>query len=862
MNTNSPPQRPDHARSVWHPGPEDPEAGVGWATFRRTFTLDAPPEAAVLCLFATHRYRLRLDGRFVGSGPARYVPGTEWHDAWDLAPHLGDGPGEHELTVECCFLDSVNFQHAQEPRGRFLAWGQVQARGGGEPVDLATPGDWRCHRPGGHRPDVPSFSFAIGPVEVLDTRASADASPEWVEPEPVPRDAEPETTPRLTPYATGETVTPRPVFVAGVAADETRVGYVSVVPGVQPGQREGVRAYASRYAVCLHSPRAQRVPLFVHWGPHFLNGAELEPEDVPGHGNRQSVEVDLREGWNLLCGEPQQVQPRHPVAIGWPDAAGLEARSRPDLGDPDALRFAPPVKLDPDASWARGAPAAFEDLPDLDWRTLPRGGVLPLPAREMSWDRPTGGGLREAVPVIRTAGEGPFTAAFDFADEFLGQVLVEVDAPAGTLVDVGFDERRRADGCLDWFGANPFVDSADRFVAAGGRQTLETFWPRGGRFLQVTLRPPAEAADRDPLRLESVTVRDAHCPVTHDKAVQPPADDLLAWAWETGVHTLRAATEDVYCDSPWRERGLYLGDSYVQAMAETLVTTDASLGRRALQLFAAGQFEDGQLPCVVPGWLGLPHGDFTLIYAVWLRDFHAAVNDEALVRDCLPAVDRLLASPTWETSARSVLWDATEQNRVFIDWGCLKEARRYDENATVNAFRFAALHAAADLHEAVGGAGEAERYREEADRVRDAYRERLWLGDAGRFAAGFEGGEPVEREVLHPNVLALAYGLAAPEHEERLTDHVVGRLEANAAHAARGVPHDDFCELYFLKYALQALHRVGRPEVAERVIRDHLSILREHNTPTLWECVHRGVKGRGSACHSWSAGYLHHLAGA
>ncbi|BAM03127.1 alpha-L-rhamnosidase-related protein [Phycisphaera mikurensis] len=854
-------KRPHDARTVWHPGNADPEAGVDWVTFERTFDLDGPPEIAPLCLFATHRYRLRVNGRVVASGPARYVPGTEWHDELDLRPHLR--AGRNQIVVACCFLDSVNFQHAREPRGRFLAWGGVR-EAGKEPVDLATPGAWRCRRPCGHAAGAPSFSFAIGPVEVLDTRIAGGG---WQRPEPVPACAEPRTTPRLTPYATGKIVTPEAVFVAGVEASETRVGYVSVVRGVEPGEREAVRRQASRYALCLHSPETQRVPLFLHWGPHFVNGVELEPEDVPGHGNKQAVEVELRAGWNLLCGEPQQVQPRHPVMIGWPEDAQLAARSRPDPGDAAALRFLDPEEIDPAASWRRGAPSRVEDLPGAAWRTRPRGGVLPLPAREMSWDRPAAAEAKPSLPVRRSSGGGAFTAVLDFADEFLGHVVVKIDAPAGTIVDVGCDERRRADGCLDWFGANPFVDSADRFVAAGGRQTLETFHPRGGRFLQVTLRPPAAApapdprsADRGPLSLESVTVRDAHCPPAYDRPAPPLHDELLAWAWRTGVNTLRASTEEVHCDSPWRERGLYLGDGHVQSMAETLVTTDASLGRRALQLFAAGQFPDGQLPCVVPSWLAEPHGDFTLIYAVWLRDFHAAVDDLALVRACLPAVDRLLASPAWRKSPRSILWDATEANRLFIDWGCLKGARRYDENATLNAFRFAALGAAADLHAAAGGDAEAGRLREEADRVRDAYRERLWLAGAGRFAGGFVDGEPVEREVIHPNVLALALGLAAPEHEERLTEHVVGRLETNAEHAARGVPHDDFVELYFLKHALQALHRVGRRGVAERVVRDHLCILREHGTPTLWECVHRGVKNRGSACHSWSAGYLHHLA--
>ncbi len=857
---------PTQAVYVW-PDPPPGRPGLDWVTFRRRFDLTAAPAAAVLHLFATHRYRLSLDGDVVGYGPARYVPGTEWHDTYGLRERLGPGP--HDLTVEACFIDANNFQHAPEPRGRFLAWGHIDTAGG-PPIDLATPGEWACRRPPQRYPEAPPFSFAIGPVEVVDQRLAATGGDDaaWSIPPPLPDGDGAMPTPRLTPYPTGEIIIPTPVLLADLAEDERRVGYLSVAPSDAPGvppDRDTVKALRSRYAVCLHSPRDQTVTLALHWGPHFLNGEPLHPTDVPGHGNRQAVEVTLHEGWNLLCGEPAQLQARYPVLLGWPRDAALTARSRPDPDDPATLRYTPPRAVPDDESWTRRAPATPADLPDAPkWLTVPRDAPLALPAREMSWDRIAPGTATDKprLPVTRRADGPPFTLILDFGTEYLGHVRVTLDAPAGTVLDLGYDERRRADGCLDFFATNPYVDAADRFVTAAGRTTLETFNPRGGRYLQLTVRPPRDAPPDATITLHAVDLRDARCLPVYDRPTPAvvDTDPLFAWAWHTGAATLRASTEDAYCDSPWRERGLYLGDSYVQSRVELLLTTDTANARRALQLFAAGQFDDGQLPCVVPSWLGLPHGDFTLIYPVWLHDFYAATGDASIVREALPAVDRLLASPTWQTSTHSILWDATEANRLFIDWGVLQDARRYDENATLNAFRVRALQCAASLHDAAGDPAAADRYRAAADRVADAFRARLWLDGHGRFAGGTADGHPVTRDVLHPNLLALAFGLAPPEQEPRLAAYVLQRLEHNAEHAARGVPHDDFAELYFLTFAFQALHRLGRRDAADRLLRDHMSIMRDHAAPTLWECLHRGVRGRGSLCHAWSAAPLLHLA--
>ncbi len=794
--------------------------------FRRRFTLDVVPREATLHLFAATRYRLYVNGRIVAHGPARFVPGREQFDSIDLAPHLA--VGENTIVAEVRFVDANNFQSMPGDRGRFIAWGRA-----GDAVDLATPGDWTAGRCDALRQDAPAFSFAIGPAEVLDVaRHQACLAGKLHEETPAALDVPPTLAPRAVPMSSGERITPQAVFASPLEQIGPRIGCVSVDADHDP-------THTFAYVTFLHTPVAGPAELLLHWGPHWLNGVEIDGEDDPVRGNCRSVAVTLRRGWNLLCGRPGQNRPNTPLLIQAP--IGTELRSTPHLADAPALRVLPPSA---NARWTHAPPADANDLnlADPAWRLIAPSASPPCPARLVAWDRPDAARRTEAptLPVDVPAGE--WMALFDVGTEFLGHIEITLDAPAGTIVDVAYDERLRDDGCLGLFATNPLVETADRFIWPGGHATISTFEPRGGRFVQIVVRT------QQPSTLHALAVRDARCLPVYDGAFSCD-DATLAWAWDRGLRTLRASAEDVYCDSPWRERGTYLGDSYVQSLVHIVVSPDRSMPRQSLRLFADGRRGDGQLPGVVPAWLRKPHGDFSLIFAIWLRDWWARTGDRGTVAHCLPAAEGVLTSPTWRGDP---LWEATEDNRLFIDWGVDKGARLGRENAVLNAFRTRALDCVAELRRALGE-DDGAAFDEEAATVRAAFQARLWRGD--RFAMSGESDAPC----LHANLLALAFDLATGEQARPLLTHCLDRLATNAAKAARGVAHDDFAELYFLKYALDGLVRVGRFDVAERVIAEHYGLMRHADADCLWECLHRGVRNLGSLCHSWSAAATEYL---
>lgn len=59
-------------------------------------------------------------------------------------------------------------------------------------------------------------------------------------------------------------------------------------------------------------------------------------------------------------------------------------------------------------------------------------------------------------------------------------------------------------------------------------------------------------------------------------------------------------------------------------------------------------------------------------------------------------------------------------------------------------------------------------------------------------------------------------------------------------------------ELYLFHFALPALAKHGRPDLAELLIDEHYGYLRRLGDDTLPECFCRVEQSVGSRCHSWS----------
>ncbi|MFN3683621.1 MAG: hypothetical protein ACK41F_06755 [Fimbriimonadaceae bacterium] len=820
----------ESSRFCWVPGLEP--GRNQFVSFERRFRLDRET-SAVLHLFADTRYRLWVDGRFVAYGPGKFVTESPEYDTHRLEL----GSGEHVVRVEVNFYGSSSYQTMPDGRPGFLAAGGTDD--GSACFD--TPGEWRSRVHRCWDPEAPLFSFAQNPVEICDLRVlqrelEGDAEGA-VETLPADRCPWREVRPRSAPYPDYRPIRPARASVVGTLRPALRWGFTVRHPSFLQGDRRSQR-HDCLFATQIWSPRDQTVAMEIFWSDLWLNGEPLHPRYEGPLGNHGWAEARLRQGWNRLVGRFEVLTEHWSYLLGFPVESGVGLHARPDRSVGEAFLLLGPSRPDELPDPATAGPEG--------WRLVAGSASEAAPGRWVAWEEPDDGSAARDVPLGEAPRELPLgTGAvwcLDFADEFFGHPLLEVEAPRGTILDVSYDDWRREDGCVRLYGSNPFVDATDRFVLPGGRTRVHVLNPRGGIFLQLTFHAPGGAEG-------------AACAV-HDVAVlrrtvlpEPEGrfrcgDETLDWAWRTSLHTLRASTDESYSDCPWRERGSYIGDDWVALRLHRLCTADLRVALRTFDLFGRAQLEDGQLPCCAPAWLRQPHEDFSLIWLLAVRDLADSEEGPAFLARQWPVIERLWSSSRWRTDPETGLWNA-DGLRMFVDWGVVRSEREGRANAALNAFRVEAHRATADIAAALGMTEASRRHADHAERVAEAMLRHLWLEPEGRFAASLGAGTPA----LHANILALAFRIGPGD---RLLRYLEPLLERNLERGLAEGQDAGHAELYFLSYLLPALAEVGRPDLAESLLAGHYGYLRSLGLPTLPECFHRADRGGGSCCHSWS----------
>ncbi len=797
-----------------------------FALFRRVFSLSHAPESACVKLFADANYRLRVNGQVAFYGPSRFAPRYPPADEVDIAPWLRKG--ENELLVEAWAPGSKQFQ-AMPSRGGFVALGHV----GGH--DLATPGQWEAAVPRSWDRNTERFSFAQGPLEQLDLRTYGDVM--WRAPVLIadqshwgPLEQRELPLPSLTMLNPERVVsigrtrcTPR---IIGFRANRSAVGWWQRIPVMTQ----------------IHSPGTVSATLYLFSGPWLLNGRKL---DVASHGLRRNprrvpVAVELRGGWNLLYGEPRLNEDYPTFLVGISGAEGLRVACFGADGGTDTLATAEPLDEQTNPGKLGRSPEQADDLEDFPrgWTAQKSSPAEWSPARRMSWDE-TIAPLPHDPLITRDiripGGEGDATVVFDFGREFLGHLVVDVEVSGEVTLDIAYDERLNDDGSLGLFWREQNNNTAERYVIPPGRHVVESFHERGGRYVQLTFRGAADVT------VQSVGIRRTvgDYPI---KASFECGDAILNWGWHAGVETTRCSMSDGWID-PWRERGLYIGDALVEADATRAFTDDHRLTRWAIRLWSRTQKPDGQMLDVTPGWKTAPLIDYTLIWVLMLYDHVAWSGDLPLAEDVYQSIPRIFSSPLYETAA-SGLW--VPKDKVFIDWGVVPE-QRTGENGPLNAFRVAALDAAATLADALRKPDEAAAYRTQAAEVRDAF-QTLWDDAMGRYANSREPGGLSTAPAIHCNILALLYDIVPSGRVDSVLQFVINDLSTNMARRTAKVA------IYFMYYALLALYKHDRAAVAEQLMRTHWGFQKDAGVLTLVEELDRLREGVGSFCHGWACG--------
>jgi hypothetical protein len=834
----------DSASGVQAVYPQDTMlCGQRVVSFLRRFEAGPDPSGTLLHLFADSRYRIWLNGRFVAFGPGRFVSGLGQYDSYDLGAYLDYG--SNELRVEVHFFGTTSYQTLPGGQPIFIAWGGPADL----PTQLNTPGDWLYLEHRAWLPEAAHYSFAQNYIEVCDRRILAG------ELESLQEKAQPvideisdrplSLSPRSVPYPDYEAIYPSKLVVFGEAVQRLEVyGWQAKRPNDNPEERW------QAFGCWIWSPREQSVSVQSLWVDLLCNGLEISLEAESGASGIETGRLCLNEGWNYLTGLFEVLEEQWDFLFGISAGVGLRIATQPEEGAPCAFMRSTVGEKERIQS-ERDSKAPEDWCPS--WQVESGLCDAITPSRRMAW-------LRSASPRrdvhLKSDGssfplrvEAPYTLiSFDFEALYFGQLELRIKAPRGTVIDVAYDDWQREDGCVGLYQSNPFVHSADRYIAAGGGETILGLNPRGGRYLQLVIEMPADAAPGAVVTVEQVSIL-RHTILENGTASFQCGIEIIDWAWETSRRTLVSSANETYNDCPWRERGCYLDDTWISMQIQACLSGDLSVAKRCLELFAQAQSANGQFPACVPASLEQEYADFSLIWVLALHDYWRFTGDLEFVRQNSTAIVKLITSLSWNYS-RDGLLDGHEVD-LFVDWGIPKSERKGAGNTVLNIYFYAALKAAFRLLEAAGSFHKSllRFIGGELDRMRRVICEKLWIAGEGRFAASLEESGLA----LHANVLALQHDLG---HKNQVLDYLRPHLKANFRAATTQELHTGYLELAYFSKLLPSLAESGECALAEHLIKQHYGYVMENGFLTLPETMNAARTKQGSSCHSWSGSVL------
>jgi len=469
---------------------------------------------------------------------------------------------------------------------------------------------------------------------------------------------------------------------------------------------------------------------------------------------------------------------------------------------------------------------------------------LPLGAELASLE----GGLRSSLGELGD-NEGVYLVV-DLGREEVGHLELDIEAPGGTILDIGYGEHLDDLRVRTYVGGRNF---AARYICADGRQSFTHPFQRwAGRYLAIHVHAGTFVLHRLHLRRREYPVEDRGR-LTADN---PLRQRIL----EVGRRTLALCMHEHYEDTPWREQALYANDSRIQALCGYYAFGEAAFPASSFSLLGRGLREDGFLELTAPARPRVTIPSFTLVWMLAVRDHFLYSGDDSLARSFLPQILSMLEGFLAERRDGLLPLRQTEGIWHFYDWtegmsgyaeSCFEEGLEVD--APLNCFLILALEAVQDILRWCGQAG-GDALAAAATEIRLGVADRFWDGEEGAFRNHDKA--PVFSELTQ--ALGVLAGVGSEDLRERVL-HRMGRKDSGL------VPPSLSQSLYTFQARLTRKDIFGQGVLAD--IEETWGVMLRAGATTFWETI--GGAGdfhnAGSLCHGWSAVplyvYYHDLLG-
>lgn len=832
------------ARWIWHPG--EPRPRNQYVCFRKSFPLNDAPRRAELRITADSRYRLFVNGEWIGDGPPRSWPWKQTYDSYDVGAHVQTG--DNVIAVLVAHYGESTFQY-------ILGRGGLLCELRCDDHVVGSDATWKVRPQRAYARPTPRISCQMPFEEQFDARLDHAG---WERPgfndtawshavELGEAGIEPwtELIPRDIPFLTRDPVAPARLIAARAVRATASVLTLDTRSTLLGGDLTANMIFGRGvYATEVVSPARQRVEIAPHASDHyrglFVNGRAVEAPDDGG-----PTTLVLRKGSNLLTALFDGNHHWSVFSLALQARSPLEFRAPGERNGKSQWLFIGPFGREEDT--ALHAAACAKSVEELLYAAERRRIVAPadhipvnvynivrsqraLPGAKVRIDQPEALLSDNADWTTVQPLDGDVELLIDFGKEVLGYRQFELDAPAGTIVDWLCFEAIE-DGRIHFGDGN---QNSMRYVCREGRQTFTSFLRHGFRYAFVTLRQFER-----PVRLRYARVLQSTYNAPN-RGMFRCSDPLLNQIWELGRYTLLLCAEDTFTDCPGYEQTYWVGDGRNEALISYATWGPTPLAARCVEL-PAGSLARSPLPesQVPSGWQDILPAWF-MLWIMMAEEHYLYSGDLERLKAVYPAVKQTLE----ECERR-----CTHAGLFSIHaWNLFDWAPQDIGSATVthnNMLLVGALDRAASMARTLKEKRDEAWYRAFRDRLVRAINAALWSRERNAYVDCLREEGPSQTVSQHCNSLALLYDIAPPERARRIRQWPA---DPPADAVAVGSPFAMF-------YIFETLAKQGRHDAILAVVREKWKMMLDKGATTCWETFpgFDSVWWTRSHCHAWSS---------
>ena len=302
----------------------------------------------------------------------------------------------------------------------------------------------------------------------------------------------------------------------------------------------------------------------------------------------------------------------------------------------------------------------------------------------------------------------------------------------------------------------------------------------GMRYLQVEHAP-------NELNATNVSFIFRHFELDPSRSSFHSSDPMLNNVWQLMVHSLLVGAQEGFVDTPTREKGAFLGDSWSQGVPAMSTMGDRTMNLRALNEFLDSQdqyWPDGRLNAVYPnadGARDIP--DYTQSFLVWVWDYYMQTGNVEFLRSNYSRL-KMVADyvDTYRNETTGLIHNLEGGKGPYeygiIDWPA---NMRYgydmavDSRTVIDVYAYADFDIISKIAEVLGNKGDNNLYRAKADQMKDAINNLLLNKDGVYIDGLYDNNTPSTHVSQHANIFPLALNLVPQQHLEKVVAAVKKR---------------------------------------------------------------------------------------